>query len=154
MRIWDIDELAVKAVYDKLHSDKVQSVRWNRVNEQVLLSGGYDGYLKVQDIRQQTEALSFKLDKSVCQDIESTNWHYKSEHHFICGTESGIMYGFDTRKPGSPVFEVKAHKKACTSVDFSPHIPSMVASVGVDKICRIWDINQLAAGEGKSACVA
>lgn len=43
------------------------------------------------------------------------------------------MYGFDTRKPGKPVFEVKAHKKACTSVDFSPHIPSMVASVGVDK---------------------
>ena len=95
-----------------------------------------------------SEAISFKLKKSVCQDIESTNWHYKSEHHSICGTESGIMYGFDTRSPGKPVFEVKAHKKACTSVDFSPHIPSMVASVGVDKICRIWDVNQRASTGG------
>jgi WD40 repeat protein len=63
------------------------------------------------------------------------------------------MYGFDTRKPGKPVFEVKAHKKACTSVDFSPHIPSMVASVGVDKQCRIWDVNQLAETGGKTSSV-
>ena len=33
VRIWDLDELACKAHYDKLHSDKVQVVRWNRVNE-------------------------------------------------------------------------------------------------------------------------
>ena len=61
------------------------------------------------------------------------------------------MYGFDTRNSSGPVFEVNAHKKACTGVDFSPHIPSMIASVGVDKICRVWDVNQLA--EGKKSCI-
>jgi WD40 repeat protein len=29
----------------------------------------------------------------------------------------------------------------------------MVASVGVDKICRIWDINQLSETGGKTSCV-
>lgn len=33
VRIWDIDELACKATYSQLHSDKVQAVKWNRVNE-------------------------------------------------------------------------------------------------------------------------
>ena len=51
VRIWDIEELAIKATYQDIHTDKVQSVRWNRVNEQVLLSGGYDGLLNVVDIR-------------------------------------------------------------------------------------------------------
>ena len=51
VRIWDLDELEIKANYQHLHSDKVQTVKWNKLNEQVLLSGGYDGKVNVVDIR-------------------------------------------------------------------------------------------------------
>jgi periodic tryptophan protein 1 len=33
VRVWDLDELVCKATYSDLHTDKVQAVRWNRVNE-------------------------------------------------------------------------------------------------------------------------
>lgn len=47
IRVWDLDELACKMTYSNLHTDKVQAVRWNRVNEQVFVSGGYDGVLNI-----------------------------------------------------------------------------------------------------------
>ena len=51
MRIWDLDEGVCKMTYREAHTNKVQTVRWNRVNEQVLLTGGYDGIINVMDVR-------------------------------------------------------------------------------------------------------
>jgi len=132
VRIWDLDEIECKATYQNLHNDKVQVVRWNSINEQVLLTGGYDGKLNVVDVREAEKALTYQLDKSVALDIESATWHPSSEHSFICTTESGHLYGFDTRKFTKPVFEVRAHKKACSSAAFSPHIPNMLVTAGTD----------------------
>lgn len=47
VRVWDLDELVCKATYADLHTDKVQAVRWNRVNEEIFLTGGYDGRINV-----------------------------------------------------------------------------------------------------------
>ena len=33
VRVWDLEELVCKMTYSDLHHDKVQAVRWNRVNE-------------------------------------------------------------------------------------------------------------------------
>ena len=51
VRIWDLDEGVCKFTYGEAHQDKVQVVRWNHVNEQVLLTGGYDGRINVLDVR-------------------------------------------------------------------------------------------------------
>jgi len=51
VRVWDLDDLQCKATYTNLHTDKVQAVRWNRINEQLFVSGGYDGRLNLQDVR-------------------------------------------------------------------------------------------------------
>ena len=45
--MWDLDSLESVACYTKLHSDKVQAVKWNLRNEQLFISGGYDGKLNV-----------------------------------------------------------------------------------------------------------
>ena len=52
VKIWDIDELACKANITNLHKNKVQLVRWNLFNEQLLLTGGYDRVVNVCDIRE------------------------------------------------------------------------------------------------------
>ena len=75
VRIWDLDESICKATYSDIHSDKVQAVRWNKVNEQVLLTGGYDGKVNVLDVRAPAGTLSTQLDKNIFKDIESANWH-------------------------------------------------------------------------------
>lgn len=126
--------------YREAHSDKVQTVRWNRINEQVLLTGGYDGVVNVMDVRSAAANLSTHLPNNIYRDIESAQWHPSSEHNFIVTTESGHMLGFDTRRLENAVFSVQAHKKACSSATFSPHIPNMLVSVGTDKLCKIWDI--------------
>jgi periodic tryptophan protein 1 len=146
VRIWDIDELACKMAYQDLHNDKVQVVKWNRQNEQVLLSGGYDGRINVIDVRQAEGAIQYKLDKQVHQDIECANWHHKSEHHFCLGTESGYFIGYDIRQTKGPVFEFQGHAKGLTSLDFSSHVPSMISTVGADGKCKVWDLNTVAAG--------
>lgn len=59
VRIWDLDDMGCKATYRDLHNDKVQAVRFNRVNEQLFMSGGYDGRLNVVDIRDSGKNLRY-----------------------------------------------------------------------------------------------
>lgn len=125
-------------------------MRWNRINEQVLLSGGYDGLINVMDVRNTGSTLSTKLQKDIYMDLESAQWHPSSEHNFVVTTESGHLIGYDTRRIDNPVFNVHAHKKACSSATFSPHIPNMLISVGTDKQCKIWDITANASADGQT----
>jgi periodic tryptophan protein 1 len=56
-------------------------------------------------------------------------------------TEGGMVFGFDSRNIIKPVFEMKAHEKACSSFSFSPHIPSMMATASTDEFVKVWDIS-------------
>jgi len=69
-------------------------------------------------------------------------------------TESGMMLGFDTRKFVEPVFSIQAHSKACSHAAFSPHVPTMLATVGTDKLCKIWDIANVVDGKPTPKCIA
>jgi len=75
VRIWDLDESICKASYRDVHSDKVQVVRWNNFNEQVLLTGGYDGRVNVLDVRAPSGNLATSLSKELYKDIEGAQWH-------------------------------------------------------------------------------
>lgn len=151
VKIWDVEELAAKATYANLHDDKVQVVRWSSMNESILLSGGYDGKINVVDVRDDKATMTYQLDKA-WKDIESADWHATSETNFIVTTEAGMLLGFDTRYFKAPIFEVKAHKKACSAAAFSPHCPNLLASVGTDQVCKLWDVNMLVSDKEK-ACI-
>ena len=109
-------------------------MRWSPHNEQLLLTGGYDRVVNVCDIRERplgANAIKYRLKKEV-KDLESGQWHPFSEHNFVITTESGVVIGYDIRNTEAPVFEFKAHDKACSNVSFSPHIPNMMATCSVD----------------------
>lgn len=148
VRIWDLEELSSKATYASLHTDKVQAVKWNEVNESIFLSGAYDGKINIVDVRSDKSQQVYKLEKSA-KDIESALWHPKLEHNFVVSTESGKVFGYDTRRPKEPLFSLDAHKKACSSVSFSPHFNNMMATVSVDQIIKVWDINVADGAEPK-----
>ena len=108
VKIWDLEELVCKASLNNLHKNKVQLVRWNLHNEQLLLTGGYDRLINVVDVRERPlgeNAIKYHLKKTV-KDLESGHWHPFSEHHFVITTESGIVQGYDTRNNSGPVFEL------------------------------------------------
>jgi len=106
------------------------------------LTGGYDRVVNVCDVRERplgSSAIKYRLKKEV-KDLESGQWHPFSEHNFVITTESGTVLGYDTRNTEGPIFEVKAHEKACSSVSFSPHIPNMMATCSTDEYIKVWDI--------------
>ena len=108
VRIWDLEEQACKATLANLHKNKVQVVRWNKVNESILISGGYDRVINVVDVRQQPlgeNALKFRLKKEV-KDLETIQWHPTQEHYFVITTESGAVQGYDMRNSKDHVFEI------------------------------------------------
>jgi len=139
VRIWDLDSLDCKATFVGIHKDKVQVVKWNNVSDKILMSAGYDSRVNVLDVRTPDAAVKFKVPKS-CKDIESGVWHPTLEHNFALSTESGIVLGYDTRKPDQTIFEIQAHEEACTRVIFSPHIPNMMSTASVDGSVKVWDI--------------
>ena len=107
VKIWDLEELQCKASLANLHKNKVQLVRWNLKNEQVLLTGGYDRVLNVVDVRERplgSAAWKYRLKKEA-KDLEAGSWHPFSEHNFVITTESGQVQGYDTRNPAAAVFE-------------------------------------------------
>ena len=61
-------------------------MNWNRVNENILLSGGFDHRLNVIDVREGSDSAKRYRVKS---DIESACWHPTSEYHFVASLESG-----------------------------------------------------------------
>ena len=50
-------------------------MRWNRKNESVLLTAGYDGIINILDVRNSSANLATELSKSVYKDVESAQWH-------------------------------------------------------------------------------
>ena len=55
--------------------------------------------INVVDVREKPvglNAIRYKLPKDG-KDVESANWHPTSEHNFAVSTESGYVYGYDTR---------------------------------------------------------
>lgn len=50
------------------------------------------------------------------------------------------MYGYDCRQTKAPIFSLKAHDKSCTNLSFSPHIPTMMATISLDEYVKVWDI--------------
>ena len=57
--------------YKDLHTDKVQITRWNSKNESVLLTGAYDGTMRVLDVRTTGNQPKASLPKATFGDVES-----------------------------------------------------------------------------------
>jgi hypothetical protein len=46
------------------------------------------------------------MNKKTYKDIESLQWHPKSEYNLVATTESGHLLGFDTRNFTTPIFSI------------------------------------------------
>lgn len=80
-------------------------MKWNNVNDQILLSAGYDYKVNILDVKQGEAVMSVKIDKAN-SDIEMAAWHPLLEHNFALCTEGGAVLGYDTRKINEPVFRI------------------------------------------------
>lgn len=110
------------------------------MSDNTLLTVGFDKVINSVDVRDTNSFARGVLPKNA-GDVESASWHPTMENNLVLSTESGQVFGFDTRKMNAPVFSVHAHEQACSQVQFSPHIPSMMVTSGTDGYVKVWDVS-------------
>ena len=151
--------------FDKIHTDKVQSVAWNTSgsslsgsngagNASVLLTGSFDGTLRVLDSR----APDTGVYARVGADVECVKWHPWHENQMLASLENGIVQCFDVRAlpsgaasstgaPTTALWTLSAHTGACTSFDVNPLLPGCIVTAGSDRQTKIWSLTEAAEGE-------
>ena len=134
--IWDIlKETPIINYLD--HIDKVQTVKFNKCEDNVLLSGSYDHTIKIYDIREKKSVLNLNVPSS----IESVDFSPLNKFRFAVSYENGLIEEYDINNLSKPLVSFKAHKKECTTVVYSPQIPDLFVSCGVDCNVKIWDVS-------------
>ncbi|EEY58039.1 periodic tryptophan protein, putative [Phytophthora infestans T30-4] len=136
VKVWDIT--TQKCLYTMAHhSSKVQSVRWNPAETTVLASASFDRTIVVLDGRQPDAFSKFQLSG----EVESIAWAPHNPSTIVASSEDGVVVGFDVRMNGSaPLFRFDAHAGAVSAISFSAQVPGLLATAGVDKTVKLWDL--------------
>ncbi|QRW18186.1 WD40 repeat protein [Rhizoctonia solani] len=116
-----------------VHRDKVQSVQWNTVQPEVLLTGSYDHTVRVFDSRDPGKAVGAVIGADV--SLEDGNVHY-----FDARTLSAIPASGSLPAPTKSRFTLSAHTGAASALDINPHVRGCVATGGADKLVKIWNV--------------
>ena len=75
--------------------------------------------------------------------VKDIQWSPFLEHAFAMTTDSGYLLVYDSRVVARPYFKVAAHSGDCTSVDWHPTRPYILAtSGGRDRSVKVWDVEQ------------
>ncbi|KAA1066976.1 hypothetical protein PGT21_011029 [Puccinia graminis f. sp. tritici] len=154
IKLWDLNQApsgpsstfsAIESF--QMHTDKVQSAQWNPKEATVVLSGGWDGMLKVWDTRNSGEGVEVKVDS----DVECLRWDPFNPQAFIVTLDNGLIQSFDSRmlsqfsttpakKTAKPLWTLSAHDSSVSAFDISPVIPGLLVSGGVDKMVKVWNL--------------
>jgi len=92
----------------KNHKEKVQVLQWNPKDTKSILSAGFDGKGVVCNTKNPNEKIYLQFNNT---EIESGSWHSTDEYACFFSFENGVVKGFDTRKPDSPVVDFQAHEQ-------------------------------------------
>lgn len=139
VKLWDLATTAALRSFEH-HTDKVQSVQWNPVESTRIITASYDGSIVSFDARSPTDQLVWKgLLKS---DVEAIKWNPHQPECFAVSEENGMVSYMDSRNPSAaPLFQLQAHAKATTSLDWHPSIPNCLLTSSVDKSVKVWKLS-------------
>ncbi|KAH9813874.1 WD40-repeat-containing domain protein [Melampsora americana] len=134
-----------------LHKDKVQSAQWNPKQPTVVLSGGWDGLIKIWDSRNCAEGVGVKVES----DVECLRWDPFEDFVFLVTLDNGLIQSYDSRmlpKFGNKATDVQdrskalwtlsAHDSSVSALDMSSTIPGLMVTGGVDKMVKVWNVDQ------------
>lgn len=143
---WDIASgKAFKTINE--HKDKVQTVKWNKIEDNVLVSGSYDKTIKLFDVRDNTSCMNVQIST----DVENIEWNPMNKYLFLSSYENGKIDLYDIRKFDT-IVSFQAHKKAATGISFNNKKEGLFTSVGLDSYVKVWDCDNIinTNGEGNS----
>ena len=144
--VYDIDKAGIEWATLHEHNRQVHRLGFNPYNGSIMLSGSQDATVKLWDLRAYSgdsskitvqSRLSFAGNNDVVRDVR---WSPTSEFEFAIGTDAGIIQRWDSRKANAPLLRMRAHERACSSIDWHPD-GKHLASAGMDKDLKVWDFS-------------
>ncbi|OCF58716.1 periodic tryptophan protein 1 [Kwoniella mangroviensis CBS 10435] len=155
IKLWDLTrESPMPALksWNNIHKgEKVQGVEWNKSTsnglDKAVLSAGWDRIVKVWDSRAPEDAIGTQVGS----DVECIRWDPWEPTSFFVSLENGLILAYDSRTLSSskgsnnlstaqPKYTLSAHDGAASALDINPHIRGCIATGGMDKVVKIWNI--------------
>jgi len=171
VKLWDLSRPSpMEAIKSWVHHDgeKVLAVEWNRFGvpgcggpvgggqpefSTVVLSAG-ERSVKVWDSRAVGGVVT---TGRLGADVECVKWDPWNAMDFFVSLENGLILCYDARTLSSssaggaqpqPKYTISAHDGPCTALDVNPHVRGCIATGGMDKIVKIWNVNEEQLAEG------
>ncbi len=136
VKLWDLSTAQAIRSFEH-HTDKVQVVQWNPTESSHIITGSYDGSITLFDARSPSEQVKFA--GLLSSDIETLKWNPHQASCFAIGEENGLVHYVDSRNQKS-LFQLQAHPKSTTSLDWHPTISNCLLTGSVDKSFKVWKV--------------
>ncbi|TID29859.1 hypothetical protein CANINC_001552 [Pichia inconspicua] len=156
VKLWDLTTCVVsRAIDEGLHGGKaVSSSLWmhnNASNEEggsILLTGGYDGNVKLSDVRLDDvlkNSLVFSCGSKSGEEVETVA--RIGENLVIGGCDSGNLYCYDIRNGGGennnnkPLWTLHAHDSGISTVSSNFAIEGLIVTGAMgEKSIKVWNV--------------
>nr|CAB3459275.1 unnamed protein product [Digitaria exilis] len=122
------------------HSASVEDLQWSPTEADVFASCSVDGTIAIWDIRKgKKPCISIEAHKD---DVNVISWNRLASSMIASGSDDGSFSVHDLRSIKDPLVAIfKYHKKAITSIEWSPHEASSLAVTSEDHQLTIWDLS-------------
>ncbi|CDK29823.1 unnamed protein product [Kuraishia capsulata CBS 1993] len=139
VKLWDLNQCVAAKSVAGLHGGKhVSSSTWVPEEGSVLLTGGYDGFAALSDVRIEGDS-GVKRWGVNGEDVETVTWARDSQ--FYVGTDHGNVYCFDARGEDKPVWTLHAHDSGITSLQSNSAVSGMILTSAMsDKAAKLWKV--------------
>ncbi|KAH0605769.1 uncharacterized protein H6S33_004226 [Morchella sextelata] len=123
------------------HAREVFSVKWGGVDKSVFCSSSWDGTVKLWSPTSPRSLLTLPVGSCTYSAVFSPH----TANLLSCVSSDSTLRLFDTRAPPAPQTVIAVSPMAPGEVlthDWNKYRPDVVATAGVDKIVRVWDVRQ------------
>lgn len=130
IKLYDIEKEAVAGLLDE-HERRVWAIDFNKVDNNLLISGSDDGRLKQWSVKDRQSVFTLDAKANIC-----TVQYHPDGTLFAFGAADHNIYVHDIRSPSKPVQLLKEHKKAVSYVRWIDR--QTILSASTDNTIKQW----------------
>lgn len=149
--LWDINSIVNSSannekkpikVWEELHDDIVNDVKWHEFDANLFGSVSEDCQLHIVDIRENDKKKT-RLTVKTKDSFNTLAFSKHSTHLFAAAGTDTQLYLYDMRNTSKPLYTMESHQDAVTNLEFSSHKDGIILSSSMDKRLIMWDINEI-----------
>lgn len=144
VKVWDSRVVGGALSTGRLGAD-IECVRWNPWNPMDFFVGTPGATLPVATSLFTRSLLQVSLENGLvlCYDART----------LVPDAPAGATKSKSLPTPPQPKYTISAHDGACCALDVNPHIKGCIITGGMDKIIKVWNINESEGGKREISLV-